>query len=523
MTEPDDDQNRPVTPRANPAPVWPSTSDDHGRGAPLAPRRFALTAAELSADYPSFDANDGDLPRVSFFAKHRLAVRITALVVVFLLLVAGAAALGYTAGQEAAANVPAPVEPARAVPAIVPAAVPVRTCSVSGAATAAQLGTLHAQVTRADNGEVLFSRLPDAVLQPGSAAAVITAAAAVAKLGADFQLTTTVVDSTTPGTIVLVGRGDATLSSLPEGQQSVYADAPSMSTLAAATLTTYQAAHPDVPITNVVLDATYWDKADRWNSGWDRDLQTGGTLSEVTALQVDGDRADPTAQTSARSTDPIGRAGEVFVQALGLNPDAITVSEGAAETGAPVLAEVSSQPLSTLVGQMLLQNDATLAEMLARVLSVESEFSGSAASLQQAIPQALQGLGLATGELTVRDGSGLSRDNSVSAQFMASVMAAVASNEAVATVLTSLSVAGETGTLAARFADDSAPAVGAISGVAGSLDGSRSLAGVISAPDGTVLSFSLIAVGGGVADDADAALDTLAASLYGCGNNLSNF
>jgi D-alanyl-D-alanine carboxypeptidase/D-alanyl-D-alanine-endopeptidase (penicillin-binding protein 4) len=522
VTEPDDAQNRPAAPRAQPAPVWPTTPDDHGRKAPLAPRRFALTAAELSADYPSFDANDGDLPRVSFFATHRLAIRITALVLTFLLLVAGAAGLGYAAGQEAGAEVAAPDDPARAVPAIAPNAVPLRTCSVQAAATAAALGTLHGQVARADNGEVLFSRLPDDVLQPGTSAAVITASAAAAKLGADFQITTTVVDSPTAGSIVLVGRGDATLSALPEGQTSVYAGAPTVAALAAATLTAYEAAHPGVPITEVVLDASYWDKADRWNSTWSRELQTGGQLSEVTALQVDGDRVDPTQETSPRSTDPIGRAGDAFVEALGLDPAQITVREGNAEAGAAVLGEVNSQPLSTLIEQMLRQNDGTLAEMLARVVSVESEFSGSAASLQQAIPQALQALGMTTDELTVRDGSGYSRDNSVSAAFMANLMGAVASNETLATVVSSLSVSGESGTLAERFTGDSAPAAGAIAGVTGSLDGSRSLAGVITAADGTVLNFSLIAVGGGVADDAQAALDSVAGSIYGCGNNLSN-
>jgi D-alanyl-D-alanine carboxypeptidase/D-alanyl-D-alanine-endopeptidase (penicillin-binding protein 4) len=104
---------------------------------------------------------------------------------------------------------------------------------------------------------------------------------------------------------------------------------------------------------------------------------------------------------------------------------------------------------------------------------------------------------------------------------MANLMAVVAANEALASVESALSVAGESGTLTDRFTGDSASAVGAVSAVAGSLDGSRSLSGVLTAADGTLISFSLIAVGG-VADEAQAALDTVAASIYGCGNNLSN-
>jgi D-alanyl-D-alanine carboxypeptidase/D-alanyl-D-alanine-endopeptidase (penicillin-binding protein 4) len=67
-----------------------------------------------------------------------------------------------------------------------------------------------------------------------------------------------------------------------------------------------------------------------------------------------------------------------------------------------------------------------------------------------------------------------------------------------------------------------APAAGAVVAVSGSLDGVRSLAGVVTAADGTVLSFAFVASGGAVADGTETALDTLAATVQTCGNNLSN-
>jgi D-alanyl-D-alanine carboxypeptidase/D-alanyl-D-alanine-endopeptidase (penicillin-binding protein 4) len=287
-------------------------------------------------------------------------------------------------------------------------------------------------------------------------------------------------------------------------------------------VTAYEAAHPDEPITEVILDASYWDTADRWNTSWDRSLQTGGYLSEVTALQLDGDREDPTQQVSPRSTNPVDRTGEAFVAALGLNPDDVTVTDGEASDGALQLAETKSQPVSVLVEQMLTQNDGTLAEMLARVVSVESGLSGSAASLQQAIPRALQTLALDTTEVKVSDGSGLSRQNAVSATFLNELMELISSDESLAPVLSAMPVAGESGALADRFTGNNAAAVGSISAVSGAIDGARSLTGMMTAGDGTAITFSLLVTGDTVTDAAIASLDTLAASIHGCGNNLSS-
>ena len=223
---------------------------------------------------------------------------------------------------------------------------------------------------------------------------VLTASAAIAVLGADFQIPTRVFTGSTAGTIVLVGYGDPTLSAMPPGTESVYTGAPKLSTLAASTLATYASTNPGQEITQVVLDASYWNPSDKWDASWKRTEQTIGYHSEVTALQVDGDRADPTKQTSPRGTDPISRAGNLFVNALkAADTDDMVANNVAITTGISAggtqLAEVKSQPLRVLIKQMLLNSDNTLAEMLARIVSKESDLGGSAASLQQAIPSAL--------------------------------------------------------------------------------------------------------------------------------------
>lgn len=468
---------------------------------------------------------------IAAIRKHPTAALISTLSVAFLLLGTGAVFAGVAAASAntVVAAPTASAAPPRPVPTGEALATRLRTCSITALATDPRLMTLYGAVERADTGEVLFQRSGTTAARTGSVLKVITASAAVAVLGPDYQISTRVMDGSAPGTIVLVGYGDATLSAMPPGTESVYTGAPKLSSLAQAALASYAAAHAAVPITNIVLDATYWNAADKWDPAWKRTEQTIGYHSEVTALQVDGDRADPTKQTSPRSTDPIGRAGAAFLQALrdadgdGIVDPAVTFSTGAS-TGGVVLAEVKSQPLRTLIKQMMLNSDNTLAEMLARIVSKASGFDGSAASLQQAIPSALWPDDSATAaSVVIKDGSGLSEFNGVPPQVMAGWMRTVQSGVSnLDIVRDALPVAGKSGTLSSRFGGNNQIARGNVTAKTGWIDTAYTLSGYFTATDGTLMTFAFYAVGDGIKDNAKDALDTLTVGALNCGDNLSN-
>jgi D-alanyl-D-alanine carboxypeptidase/D-alanyl-D-alanine-endopeptidase (penicillin-binding protein 4) len=463
--------------------------------------------------------------------KHPTAWLGSALALVFLLLGTGAIVAGAAigSGDDDGAAAPtstgssptasAPEEEAdagRAVPAALPGATRLRTCSVAGPAADPRLAAFTGFVMNASTGEVLFSREGEVPNRTGSVLKVLTASAAIAVLGPDYRLSTKVVEGGNPGTVVLVGGGDPTLSAVGS---SVYAGAPKIADLAAAAKAAHDAKYPGTPITSVVLDASYWNPADKWDPIWKRTEQTIGYHSEVTALMVDGDRADPTRITSPRSTDPIARAGAAFAAALGGNPK---VSVGTASLST-VLAEVQSQPLSSLINFMLLTSDNTLAETLARVVSVKSGFGGSAASLQQAIPEALKGYGVAVDSLIIKDGSGLSEANAVPPEYVARLMVKIlAGDQNLSVVYNSLPVAGKTGSLASRFTGANAVARGNVIAKTGWIDTAYTLGGIVKAADGTPLTFAFYAIGDGISDQAKVALDTLTTSVFQCGDNLSN-
>jgi D-alanyl-D-alanine carboxypeptidase/D-alanyl-D-alanine-endopeptidase (penicillin-binding protein 4) len=489
-------------------------------------------AARNAAAGPPVSSSTGPGAAADDSAAHKRVILIAvAAAVTFLLLGTGAVFAGLGTGKSAtpvaSPTVSTSTPASRAVPADEVAAAGIPTCSISALASKSTLGKLYGSVLNTSGGPALYSVLPDDPQAPASDLKLLTAAAAIAKLGPNFQITTKVVDGSTPGSITLVGEGDPTLSAVAAGG-SVYTGAPTMASLASKTVAAYNIAHPGVPITNVVLDSTYWDPNDNWNSSVPRSEQTGGFLSETTALQVDGDRQNPKLQVSPRSSDPIGAAGKAFAAALDAvlgQSTPINVSTGLQpEPATQTLASVESQPVSVLVKQMLLNNDDTLAESLARIISVQENLDGTSSSIQQAITQALAGYGLNTSGLSIDDGSGESPDSAIPTSFMAQFMALVNQGKGnMAYVKAGIPLAGRTGGLMGRFIGGASAGVGHVFAMPGSIATGYTLSGYMTAKDGTGLSFAFFAEGRGVTASANAALDALASAVYSCGKNLTTY
>lgn len=434
---------------------------------------------------------------------------------VFVLLATGSVFFGISVARNAALHqvlAPLSTSPTRVVPAskVQPTAIP--TCSLDTLASNPALIKLYGSVVETATGNALYSNNDTTGARPASVLKVLTAAAAIAVLGPTYQITTNVdADDSNPGTIVLVGQGDATLSRAAAGH-SVYAGAPTLAALATATLTKYNSipANLGIPISHIILDSTYWDPTDNWDSSVPRSEQTGGYLSESTALQVDGDRANPAAQVSPRSTDPVTAAGTAFRTALAAVPggpgaSTVTIATGQAEDGAPVLASVQSQPVSTLVKQMLLQSDNTLAEMLARIVSVKENLGGSSSSIQQAITTGLGKYGVDTSGLTIEDGSGESDESQIPPLFMSKFMSLVSQKSD-----------------GLQYVAAGIPVVGKYSAKSGVIANAYTISGYTTAADGTGESFTFFAQGTGITSAAQPALTALANAVYTCGKNITN-
>lgn len=467
------------------------------------------------------------------FARHPKAWLIAASVAVFAVFGSGAVALGaavaapgdvpglaIAVSEESATPTPtATTPPPRPVPATEQPASALRSCSVAGILGDSRFGTLQAQVLNASTGELLFERDPSTASQTASSMKVLTAAAALSVLGPDFRASTRVVAGTEPGTLVLVGGGDLTLTRLPTGQEPVYTGAAHLDDLATKAKAAYEAANPGVPITKIVLDSTYFS-GKTWGDTWPPTERGTGWLSHITALQVDADRANPQVFLSPRGEDPIGRAGTAFASYFGNVP----TEQGTAPAGAAELASVSSQPLSVLIPQSLIPSDNSLAEMIGRHVAIALGLGNSIDAIATAIPQGLQAYGLDTSALRTADASGMSRNNAVPPEYFTQLFLKIHAGEgSLAIIRDGLPVAGQSGTLnyANRFFGANAIARGHVRAKSGSISSAYTLTGMIDAADGSTLVFAIYATGN-VGSGARTAIDTLATGFYKCGNNLSN-
>lgn len=411
------------------------------------------------------------------------------------------------------------VDPERPLPAAQPAASRIRTCSVAGLAQDGRLGNLEAQVMNAKTGEVLFDRNGG---KPGATASVLktlTSAAALATLGPDYRVSTTVVAGGVPGQVVLVGGGDVTLSRLPGGRGAFYTGAPSIQDL--ATQTTQ--ALGGQPVTSIVVDTSLFG-GPVWQPSWDEreERVVEGSTPYMTALMVDGDRDDPGAVESPRSTDPVGRAVQYFQQYLGTS---VPVSSGSAPAGARQLASVQSQPVTTLIDQAMTYSDNTIMEELARLVAIKTGAGNTFEAENAGVLSALAAYGIDTTGIHIADGSGLSADNAVPPSYLTQLFVKVLNRQnGLGVVYDGLPVSGQSGTLGSgygRFTGANAVARGAVHAKTGWIDNGYTLSGIVDAADGTQLTFAVFALGP-VGDSAKQAIDTLVTGFYSCGDNLSN-
>lgn len=441
----------------------------------------------------------------------------------------GAVALGTAlAGPPAAAPAPMPTETPTPTPTPTPLAAPpttepparVRTCSVADLAADPRLASLQAQVMNAGTGEVLYDRGGLTASRTASVMKVLTAAAALAVFEPDDRFATRVVRGAEPGSVVLVGGGDVTLSRTPSGNETAYPGAAHLDELARQVREAWAADPSNPPLTKLVLDSSLFG-GETWHASWDPAELELGFMPNMTALMVDGDRADPYANVSARGTDPVGRAGEAFAAALG---GVAVVERGTAPAGAAELGRVWSPTVAQLVDKSLIVSDNTVAEMLARLVAIELGTGNDFAAIDPAVRQALTGYGIARGGIRVVDGSGLSPDNAVPPAYLTRLFAKIDAREGdLGVILDGLPVSGQRGSLsyADRFAGDNAVAHGAVLAKTGWITTGYTLSGIIRAQDGTTLTFAIYALGE-VTAAAKQAIDTLATGFYRCGDQLAD-
>ncbi|MFB8776562.1 D-alanyl-D-alanine carboxypeptidase/D-alanyl-D-alanine-endopeptidase [Streptomyces broussonetiae] len=362
-----------------------------------------------------------------------------------------------------------------------------------------------ASVVDLGTGKRLHGSATGETFIPASTTKLPTAVAALAALGPDHRLTTRAAYEPDTGELVLVGGGDPTLTAREDA-----AGPASLRTLAARTAAAL--AERDVRQVTLSYDTTLYAGTDLHTIG------VNDNLARVTPLMADEGRTDDSTRGPVlRVPDPAAEATRAFAGFLEDHGIESTAPGPSKATGrAETLATVSSPPVSALVERMLTNSDNDLSEHLARHTAIASgerpDFDGAG----RAIHARLEKLGLPLDGAVFKDGSGLSRDNRLSADLLTALLVTAAdpARPELRPALTGLPVAGFTGTLTSRYTDGAA---GVVRAKTGTLTGVNTLAGTVVTADGRLLAFAFLSSETVDPYAAQAALDRAATALAGCG------
>ncbi|MFI7606746.1 D-alanyl-D-alanine carboxypeptidase/D-alanyl-D-alanine-endopeptidase [Micromonospora sp. NPDC049366] len=196
--------------------------------------------------------------------------------------------------------------------------------------------------------------------------------------------------------------------------------------------------------------------------------------------------------------EPTGYAADVFRAALrrhGVRVLGETVLGRATPAAATAVARHDSMPLAELMVPFLKLSNNGHAEVLTKEIGRVRSGAGTWSAGLSAINGYAARVGVDTGALRQRDGSGLSRRNLVAADEFVDLLAAVRAEPWFDAWYAALPIAGEAGrfvggTLRSRMAGTAA--AGKVHAKTGSLTGASGLSGYATDADGRVLAFSIL-------------------------------
>ena len=204
---------------------------------------------------------------------------------------------------------------------------------------------------------------------------------------------------------------------------------------------------------------------------------------------------------------------KAFFRKRGYTPIFKRVTSSVAfENAGTEIVSSNSLPVSEILEYMMLWSDNVLADRLAKLASRRAGNAFSEEGIAITFAQVLLDLGIDPSRMIVADGSGLSRENRVSAKTMADLLLKLRKDPQYEILYASLPVGGVSGTLRNRFLTTAPNAVGLVHAKTGTLNGTVSLAGYIESADREYIFVTVadkIARGNRASDKARALMDRI--------------
>ena len=412
---------------------------------------------------------------------------------------------------------------------------------------AAKLGRLYAYAVDITTGKVLVNVRSNQQTASASVMKTITAAAAIKFIikprqvaaALPYRATTSVLTiPEEPGTLVLRGGGDHTLSRVGASSYTTYylpgAHPAKLRILASEAL----AALPvGTVISKIVLDDTFF-KGPTWNPNWLAYSRTNGDISPITGLMADAGRVNPDltdkAYSGVRVLDPTAQVGRFFKTRLGAAAKDAKVVKGITPATAIVLVSKESQPIENWIRHALRISDNSETEVIARHTELAMGLPNNYKSVQRMGQRLFASIGVDYKKLVMKDASGLASTNRVTPKLLVALMSAAANPESeIAQLPELMATSGDGGTLGGRFLNynkatkryDLVIPNGSIRAKTGYIGSVYSLAGLVTTADAHKIAFAIFAAsdkksGRVVGVGTKTAIDDVVKKLYVCGSTL---
>jgi D-alanyl-D-alanine carboxypeptidase/D-alanyl-D-alanine-endopeptidase (penicillin-binding protein 4) len=411
------------------------------------------------------------------------------------------------------------------------------------------------QVIKADSGRIVYSHNANSAMIPASNMKIITTAAAMKYLGPDFEYVTKV--GLVSGCLVVIGSGDPLFGYFDMDSQT--GTEPNIifqtiiSALTQKNITT---------VNDIIIDASIFDDQ-RVHPNWPADQLNREYACEVCGLNFNGNCVYLTVKNAGNSAaisiepqtgyvefinqvkisgkgrDAVGayrQAGQpntLLVSGMCKKqegPFGVAIERPAAFFGFVLAEHLNKAGISVtgkLIGKSLDENSkftplvefrtpiaqclakcnkdsfSLAAESLLKTMAAKSRpegKNGSWAGGQQIINNYLKATGISDREFNIDDGSGLSRENRLSANAITKVLTSIYTSDKWSFYKSTLAVGGEDGTIARYFKDKKYD--GKIFGKTGYLSGVKSFSGLCSTENGDYIFSILTNDAGGKTRDA---------------------
>ena len=371
----------------------------------------------------------------------------------------------------------------------------------------AQWGVL---IVNPRTGDTLYSKNAGKLFQPASNMKLITSAAALTLLGPEYKYKTTFLtngekrDSLLDGDLLVIGRGDPTVSDQMQGRiigDRLHGLATTVMDALADSLRAHgirQIAGSIARVGNAFPDSIYgygweWDDlGEYYGAGVDELIFNEGMAptklrpppDTVRDSLYSGPAKDPAKAYLDALKDGLVRKG-IIVE--GVVMDSILSTPMKMDT----IFVLTSPPLRDILPALMKPSQNQIAEIFLRTIGLERGGIGTADTARKIVGQQLLAWGVQPDGFVIRDGSGLSDQDLLTPETIVRVLDRIQRDTAFAYYYNSMPIAGVDGTIEKRM--KGTPAEGNVHAKTGTLSKARSLSGYVTTADGERLIFSVLA------------------------------